>query len=86
MYDMFIGGVSGTLEPVATTALRELGEELGLGPYGGGGGGGGGPNRGTLGLSCRSSVESSFCVCRGCNGDRRKLLARCAFKVAISTG
>lgn len=50
MYDMFIGGVSGTLEPVATTALRELGEELGLGPYGGGGGSGSGPDRGTLSL------------------------------------
>lgn len=34
MYDMFIGGVSGTMEPPLTTALRELGEELGLGPYG----------------------------------------------------
>ncbi|CAM9888884.1 unnamed protein product [Ectocarpus fasciculatus] len=34
MYDMFIGGVSGTMEPSLTTALRELGEELGLGPYG----------------------------------------------------
>ncbi len=32
MYDMFIGGVSGTMEPTVTTALRELGEELGLGP------------------------------------------------------
>lgn len=47
MYDMFIGGVSGTLEPVATTALRELGEELGLGPYGGSSSV---PDRGTLGL------------------------------------
>ncbi|CAN0143376.1 unnamed protein product [Ectocarpus sp. 4 AP-2014] len=34
MYDMFIGGVSGTMEPPLATALRELGEELGLGPYG----------------------------------------------------
>lgn len=38
MYDMFIGGVSGTLEPSLTTAVRELGEELGLGPCGGGSG------------------------------------------------
>lgn len=35
MYDMFIGGVSGTLEPSLVTAVRELGEELGLGPCGG---------------------------------------------------
>ncbi|CAM9316780.1 unnamed protein product [Pylaiella littoralis] len=39
LYDMFIGGVSGTMEPSLTTAVRELGEELGLGPCGGGGGG-----------------------------------------------
>lgn len=50
MYDMFIGGVSGTSEPVATTALRELGEELGLGPYGGSGSGSScAPDRGTPG-------------------------------------
>lgn len=36
MYDMFIGGVSGTMEPVELTALRELGEELNLGPLGAG--------------------------------------------------
>lgn len=35
MYDMFIGGVSGSMEPALDTALRELGEELGLGPLGG---------------------------------------------------
>lgn len=32
MYDMFIGGVSAAMEPALTTAVRELGEELGLGP------------------------------------------------------
>lgn len=75
MYDMFIGGVSGTLEPVATTALRELGEELGLGPYGGSSSGA--PDRGMYaGLSCRVVLEFFFgCVhsdgsCRNSEGTR----------------
>lgn len=37
MYDMFIGGISGSMEPSVLTAARELGEELGLGPLAGGG-------------------------------------------------
>lgn len=52
MYDMFIGGVSAAMEPALTTALRELGEELGLGPMGDGNenshareGGNGNPNQ-----------------------------------------
>lgn len=37
LYDMFIGGVSESMEPAAHTALRELGEELDLGPLAAGG-------------------------------------------------
>lgn len=88
MYDMFIGGVSGTMEPAATTALRELGEELGLGPCASGSGV---ENRGGLcyvGLGWVSSVEGKgwlHDVFRVCSSPPRPGFCRycCAMRLLL---
>ncbi|CAM9399537.1 unnamed protein product, partial [Choristocarpus tenellus] len=53
MYDMFIGGISGTGESPEQTALRELREELGLGLH---------PERLERRLRCIVSTEYNRCL------------------------